>query len=166
MRNILLALTLCVLGSSVRADSLTLAQVTQQISSGSVLKLRDDVAQDFAENLLAAQLPGVCSYCASQPDSLQLSIDAVLKAIKLEKSFHEKYCDDSDCQIAWTQSNIAIDDRAVVVITPSALRFAEPVNTPEPSTIVLCLAGLLWALAFSTKKNALREYPANHPQRK
>lgn len=125
-----------------RGDTLSLAQVTYQINSSSPLKLRDDVSQDFAENLLAAQLPGVCSYCANEADSLQLSIDAVIRAIGLDKRLgKDHYCDDSNCSIAWGQSMIAIDDRAVVGL--SAIRAAEvSVRTPEPSIILLLLAGL------------------------
>jgi Protein of unknown function (DUF4031) len=122
--------------------SLTLAEITQQIKSQSPLGLHNDVAQDFAENLIAAQAPGVCSYCALEPTSLQLSVNAVIKALNLERSFGIKYCDDSNCTIAWEQSNIAVDTNVHVVITPSALTF-NPVTTPEPSTLVFIYAALI-----------------------
>lgn len=139
MKKIVFALPILLFSPLVtKADSL--ADVTLQISSGSVLKLRDDVAQDFAENLLAAQ--AAAYYTQFEPDSLQLSIDAVLRAIRLEKSFHTKYCDDNNCQIVWSQSNIAIDDRAHVILSASVLQ--EPVSTPEPTTwFLLAIASIL-----------------------
>jgi len=153
--------------ASAKADSLTVAQVTQELKQGSVLTLRNDVAQDFAENLLAAQQPGVCSYCAFEPDSLQLSINAVLKAIALEKSFGLKFCDDFNCQIAWDQSTVAIDDRVSIGFTPSALNFGEvPVSTPEPSVIVLLLVALVYLCVAGSKPKRHRDYPYVHTERK
>jgi len=159
MRSTLGLAALLLLASSSRAD--TVKVLTQEIKADSVLTLRNDVAEDFAENLLAAQ--------AASPwlNSLNLSLAAVLKAIRLEQSFGTRYCDDGNCAIVWQQSNIAIDPNAGVTITPSALYFgAEPVSTPEPMTDVLLVVGVLYFLALGTRRTASREYPGNHPFRK
>jgi hypothetical protein len=36
---------------------------------------------------------------------------------------------------------------------PPSANFADPIATPEPSIIVLCLTGVFWAFAFSLRKN-------------
>jgi len=136
----------CVLGCAVTsADSVSVADVTQELRHNSALSLRNDVADDLAENLLAAQ--AAAPYTAFEPDSLQLSIDAVLKAINLEQSFGLTYCSDSTCPIVWAQSNIAIDDRVGITLNPPALNFGadSPVGTPEPPMIsyVFAIAGVL-----------------------
>jgi hypothetical protein len=143
MRNriILGALAMAAIPFVARGDTLSLAQVTAEITTSSPLKLRGDVAEDFAENLLKAQ--AAAPYTQNEPDSLQLSIEAVIRAISLDKKLgKDHYCDDSNCSIAWGQSNIAIDDRAVVGISATTLAEA-PVRTPEPTTLtLLVLAGL------------------------
>lgn len=123
-----------------RGDTLSLAQVTAEITADSPLKLKGDVAEDFAENLLLAQANAY--YTAFEPDSLSLSIAALIRAIGLDKKLgKDHYCDDSNCSIAWTQSNIAIDDRAVVGLTSAVVK--GEVSTSEPTTLtLLVLAGL------------------------
>ena len=130
------------------ADTLTLKQVTQDIKAGSTIALLNDTAQDFAENLLAAQLPSVCSYCASEPLSLQDSINSTIKAINLEASFDAKNCDEGSCPIAWSQSNLAIDTNAGITLSSAV------VATPEPAVIWLLAAGVL-SLFIITRR---REY--------
>src|SRR6266705_1360623 len=119
MKKMLLAVLLC---TPLAAQADTVKEVTQEIKIGSVLTLRNDVAEDFAENLLAAQ--------AASPllNSLDLSIAAVFKAIGIEQSFGTRYCDDGNCAIVWQQSSIAIDPNAGIGITPSALYFGDPVS--------------------------------------
>jgi hypothetical protein len=136
---ILLLLVLC--GVS-RADSLSI--VTQDLTQGSVLPLLDDVAEDMAENLLAAQL--AAPYTQWESDSLQLSINSVLKAIGLEQSWGATYCDDLNCSIAWLQSTVAIDDGAQLSLSPTSINFGDvPISTPEPSTLLLLLPVLIAA---------------------
>jgi len=158
MKTTLGLAALLLFASSCRAD--TLKVVTQEVKQGSVLSLRNDVAEDFAENLLAAQ--------AASPwlNSLDLSLAAVLKAIRIEQSFGTKYCDDNNCAIVWQQSNIAIDPNTGIGITPSALYFGDPVSTPEPMTDVLLFCGALYFLALGTRRGTSREYLGNHPFRK
>jgi hypothetical protein len=133
--------------------------VENDLIDGSVLPLRANVADLWASNLLTAQLPANCSYCAMEADSLPLSIDAVLRAIGLEQSIAGlAWCDRTNCTLANSQSTIAIDDRVSVTITPAYINFGEvPVgssetisltvtNTPEPSFWMMLVAGMgmLW----------------------
>jgi hypothetical protein len=125
-----------------------------------VLSLRQNVASFWASNLLAAQDPRVCSYCSSEPDSLQLSINAVLKAIRIEADpiygAGLSYCDLTNCTIANTQSTIAIDDRVSITLTPAALNFGDVIiATLEPETPLLILVGLL-LLGLVRGRNASR----------
>lgn len=125
-----------------RADTLSPKDIAQQIRQGSVLQLRQNVAGFWASNLLAAQDPSVCSYCASEPDSLSLSIAAVLRAITIEADpvygFGLTFCNLANCIIANAQSTIAIDDQVSVTLTPASIDFGEvPIATPEPSTLAM-----------------------------
>jgi hypothetical protein len=136
------------LSPSARADSVSV--ITQELRHDSSLTLRNDVAEDLAENLLTAQ--AAAYYTAFEPDSLQLSINAVLRAITLEKSFGFSYCDDSTCPIVWAQSTIAIDTRAGVGLSPSEINFGSvPVSTPEPSLLAL-LGVPLFVLFLKARK--------------
>jgi len=114
--------------------------------------LHQNVAGLWADNLLAAQDPAVCDYCAAEADSLPLSIAAVLKAITIEADpvygFGLTFCDRTNCWLANLQSTIAIDDRVSVVITPSFIDFGNvPVSTGEPGVFLLVAAGYLVLLA-------------------
>ena len=146
-KTVIAGLLLALFAGIAQADSLTSNQIAQQIRQGSVLSLRQNVAGFWADNLLAAQDPSVCDYCAFEADSLPLSIAAVLKAIRIEADpiygAGLSFCNLTNCTIANTQSTIAVDDRVSVVITPAALDFGEvPVATPEPS--------VFWFLALGT----------------
>jgi len=126
---------------SVKAD--TIKEVTQEIKAGSVLPLTQNVAQIWAGNLLGAQ---GCAYCG--PESLDLSILAVLKAIGLEQSLADfNWCGLSNCIWANQQSLIAIDPNAGLGISPNSVNFGL-VDVPEPSFWILSLGGL-FALAVS-----------------
>jgi len=137
------------------ADQLSLQDVQQQIKSGSVLPLRQGVAHLYAENLIAAQDPSVCDYCVYEPDSLQLSINAVLRAIWIEQFYGGlTYCDRDNCPIAWSQSTIAINGFASATLTPSSIDFGEvPVATPEPEEWILLLTAVA---AFALLRAGLR----------
>jgi hypothetical protein len=97
----------------------------------------------------------VCDYCVYEPDSLQLSINAVLRAIWIEQFYGGlTYCDRDNCPIAWSQSTIAINGFASATLTPSSIDFGEvPVVTPEPEVCTLMLMGLtaftLWRRGFA-----------------
>ena len=138
----LLAMGLLGIASISRADSLN--QVAQQIRDNSALPLHQGVARVWAGNLLAAQDPTVCSYCASEADSLPLSIAAVLRAVMLEQTLNGlTYCDRSNCFLPNIQSTIAIDDRVSITLTPDHIDFgAVPVVAPEPEVWILMLIGL------------------------
>jgi hypothetical protein len=140
------------LAGSARADMLTEKQIAQEIKQQSALSLHQNVAYFWADNLLAAQNPSVCDYCSFEPDSLQLSINAVLKAIGIEQSVGFTFCNLTNCILPNNQSMIAVDDRVITGISPAFINFGEvTVSTPEPMTIVLLLCGLLYFFAISRK---------------
>jgi hypothetical protein len=92
---------------------------------------------------LAAQ--AAAPFTQFEPDSLQLSIDAVLRAIGLYvyPGGPTAITGESAEPIVWEQSRIAIDDRATVSITLGSLDFgSQPVVTPEPEVRILMLMGL------------------------
>lgn len=128
-------------------SSLTLKDITQYIQHNTSIPLLGDTAQDFAENILAAQSPTVCSYCASEPLSLQYSINATIKAINLEDLFGYKSCDEDSCPIAWAQSNIAID-------TNTAIGFDTTYNvsTTEPAVMLLLALAFTFAAVYKLIK--------------
>jgi hypothetical protein len=105
----LIGLFLAIVARSTCAD--TVKEVAQEIRAGSVLPLHQNVAGFRAANLLAAQDPSVCDYCAMDADSLPLSIAAVLRAITIEADavygYGLTYCDRSNCWLASLQSTIA-----------------------------------------------------------
>lgn len=134
------------LGSQAHADTIT--QIAQELTTDSMQPLSPSVANGLATNLWDAQL--AAPYAATEPDSLALSITAVLRAITLDSSF----------ALALVQSEIAIDDRAGVEFTVNGIPIAPgtvidfgdvpigqsagvgTVEIPEPSTMALALGGL------------------------
>jgi hypothetical protein len=58
-----------------RADSLSLGQIAHELKQDAVIPLAPSVGNQLAKNLLAAQ--AAAPYTQFEPDSLQLSIDAV-----------------------------------------------------------------------------------------
>src|SRR5437763_915193 len=101
--------------SAARADSLTEAQVAAGLTARSPLLLGPSVPDTLATNLLNAQAANL-SYTAFEPDSLQLSIDAVIKAIGLYvwDGGPTTITSAQAEPLVWVQSNIAIDDRLTV----------------------------------------------------
>jgi hypothetical protein len=135
----------------------TVKQIAMEIKDDSVLPLRADVAELWAENLLAAQAAPGCDYCG--PVSLADSVNSVLKAVSLEQSIDGlTFCNRTDCTIANEQSTIADNPNVSITIAPSRLDFGDvPVSTPEPSFWLLLVAGigLLWIV--------LLRYPPKQP---
>lgn len=109
--SLLVVLSLAV-ASAARADSLTEAQVAAVLTTSSPLVLAPGVADTLATNLLDAQAANL-SYTAVEPDSLQLSIQAVLKAMGLDvyPGGPTTITDEASEPVVWAQSRIAIDDR-------------------------------------------------------
>jgi hypothetical protein len=138
------------LAGSARADTLTSNQIAQEIKQQSSISLRQNVAGFWADNLLAAQNPLVCDYCSFEPDSLQLSINSVLKAIGIEQNVGVVFCNLTNCLLVNAQSTEAVDDRVTTTITPTFLRFSAPVSTPEPSESMFIAFGFAYWLLFAT----------------
>ena len=74
---LIVILGLLTVPSITRADSLSLGQIAQQLKQDAVIPLAPSVGNQLAKNLLAAQ--AAAPYTQFEPDSLQLSIDAVLR---------------------------------------------------------------------------------------
>lgn len=143
-----------------RADSLSLGQIAQELKQDAVIPLAPSVGNQLAKNLLAAQ--AAASYTQFEPDSLQLSIDAVLKAISL-------YCcwpgspteitDEASEPVVWAASRIAIDDRLTVSLTPGSLDFgSQPVATLEPQEWILILVGLAACELSCRRTRSVRDF--------
>lgn len=143
--------------SMARADSFTANQIAQELKQDSVLSLRQNVASSWAANLLLAQAS--VSYASDY--SLQLSINAVLKAIGIEQSIAGlNFCNLSNCIIANAQSTVAIDPNAGVGLTPTALYFGfVPVTaTPEPALgwlLALGTIGFLLGWTYSARRRSV-----------
>jgi hypothetical protein len=145
------------------AQADTIKQVAQEIKYSAALPMSGNVSQELAGNILQAQ--ALATY--GSPESLDLSIQAVLRAIGIYVfSGGPKQINEACCPAVWAQSTIAIDPNAGGVITPTALAFADPVATPEPGVLLFVIAGALWLLAISSKAHNTREYPASHAFRK
>jgi len=138
--KLILAVVLLFSAGVARADS-----VAQEIRAGSVLTLKQGVAQFWADNLEAAQAS--VTYASAQ--SLELSIQSVIRAIGLEQSLAGlSYCNLTNCIIVNAQSTVAIDPNAGGGITPAALYFGEVTATPEPPMWLLSLFCLcVWCFA-------------------
>jgi hypothetical protein len=131
-----------------------MGQVAKELSTESILPLAGGVAQDLAKNLLFAQTQ--VSY--GGPESLDLSILSVLKAISLYDYLGGPgIITGPDREpVVWAQARLATNPDATVSLTPSALNFGEvPVQTPEPEVWILMLLGLagsmIWANLLSSK---------------
>ena len=149
-KGIVTLLVLLILAGGIRADSLTETQVAQQLEAG-VIPLASGVGDILANNLLTAQLANI-SYTQFEPESLQLSINSVLKAISvyLWLGGPTLITDAQSEPVVWWQSETAIDTRVSVSLSPSSIDFGDtPVSTPEPMTMLLVVFGglLLWALS-------------------
>jgi hypothetical protein len=146
LKHLFFAVPLLLAGVA-RADSLTANQIAQELKQDSVLSLRQNVAGVWAVNLLSAQAGA--SYAS--PESLDLSIAAVERAIGLELSIAGlSFCNLTNCIFANQQSLIAVNPGASLGVTPNDLFFAETVPSPEPGTWwLLALAGIALALGWS-----------------
>lgn len=141
--KLIVIMGLLTLPATATADSLTERQVIAALKRGSDLPMTGAVADQLSDNLLAAQ--AAAPYTSFEPDSLQLSIDAVLRAISLYEfpGGPTRITSQAAEPIVWVQSEIAIDDRASVTLTPGSIDFgSQPVVTPEPSEWILILTGL------------------------
>jgi hypothetical protein len=146
----LLGMATLALPTVARCDSLN--TIASELRALVDIPFRYGVAQDLASNLLIAQ--SEASYAS--PESLELSIESVVRAIGIdEDTFHSGYVGFANIDpITWIQSNIAINPDAHIVITPERLQFGEvPVVTPEPAGWILMLMGLtaftLWRRGFA-----------------
>lgn len=143
-------LLLFVLAGVSRADSLTEAQISAQLEQG-VIPLAAGVGDTLALNLLDAQALNII-YTANEPTSLQLSIDAVLKAISIYvwPGGPTLITSEADEPIVFEQSRMAVDTGASVLLTPSSIDFGPtPITTPEPSTLWMLLPLALIGLRFA-----------------
>ena len=131
--------------SAVPADSLSQGQIFQELKQGA-LPLGPGVGNQLAKNLIDAQLTYI-SYTQFEPDSLQLSINAVLKAISIYvwPGGPTAITSQQEEPIVWAQSEIAIDTRVSVSLSPTSIDFGEQpiVSTSEPSTLLLLLPSCL-----------------------
>ena len=147
-----LLLGLLALPILARAD--TISDVAGKLDTDTVIPLASGVDLELAGNLLQAQ--ALASYAS--PLSLNLSVEAVLKAISLYTfpGGPALITSETDEPIVWAQSRIAIDPQATVSLNPPSLDFgSQPVTTPEPEAWVLLLIGVAafviwWIFAHSS----------------
>src|SRR5882724_1656340 len=128
----MLFVSLFLFAAIARADSIPLGQICQQLKTG-VLPLGPGVAADLSKNLLDAQ--AAAYYTAFEPESLELSIQCVLKAISLYvwEGGPIAITSETEEPIVWQQSRIAVDTRVGVELDPTFINFGDlPVSTPEP----------------------------------
>ena len=115
----LLAVSLLGIASVARGDSLSVGQIAQELKQDAAIPLAPSVGNQLAKNLLAAQ--AAAPYTQFEPDSVQLSIEAVLRAIGLYASpgGPTMITDEASEPFVWIQSRIAIDDRLTATLTPN-----------------------------------------------
>jgi hypothetical protein len=151
--SLIVILGLLTIPTITLADSLSVGQIAQELKQDAVVPLAPSVGNQLAKNLLAAQ--AAAPYTQFEPDSLQLSIDSVPRAIGLYAypGGPAMITDEASEPGVWIQSRIAIDDRLTVSLTPGSLDFgSQPVATPEPSGWLGLLLGFAllatWQLAI------------------
>jgi hypothetical protein len=142
MKRTLCILAFALLPAVAQADSIN--TVASELRALVDIPFRFGVAQDLAGNLLLAQT----QVAYAGPESLELSIEAVVRAITLDGTPYVGFADYD--QFTWAQSTIAIDPGATVGITPNALYFGSEivqesgqVPVPESSVLVLLCFGLV-----------------------
>jgi hypothetical protein len=141
--SLIVILGLLTIPTITLADSLSVGQIAQELKQDAVIPMAPSVGNQLAKNLLAAQ--AAAPYTQFEPDSLQLSIDSVLRAIGLYAypGGPTMITDEASEPVVWEASRIAIDDRLTVSFTPGSLDFgSQPVATPEPAGWILLLTGL------------------------
>jgi len=79
--SLIVILGLLTIPAIARGDSLSLGQIAQELKQDAAIPVAPSVGNQLAKNLLASQ--AAAPYTQFEPDSLQLSIDAVLRAIGL-----------------------------------------------------------------------------------
>jgi len=151
--SLIVILGLLTIPAIVRADSLSLGQIAQELKRDAVIPPAPSVGNQLAKNLLAAQ--AAAPYTQFEPDSLELSIESVLRAVSLYvwEGGPTTITSESAEPVVWAQSRVAIDDRLTVSFTPGSLDFgSQPVATPEPSGWLGLLLGFAllatWQLAI------------------
>jgi hypothetical protein len=134
---------LCALPAS--ADSIH--SISNDLTHETSVPLAPGVAMELASNIWVAH--ETTPYALVEKDSLELSIDAVLRAIYLSGQLDgaTEIVNEQLTPLPWLQSEIAIDDRVSVTITPDSLDFGS-VPVPEPSTLTLALSALDALLLF------------------
>ena len=151
------------------ADTVT-DNLAADLTLDSPIPLGPGVALELATNLVTAQADS--SYAASEPDSLTLSFESVLRAIGIEETYFglTDIIDAAQAPIVFESSELAIDDRVSVeftvngvVIQPGTiLNFGDvPVGAtsgtftaPEPNALWLTIIGLCLLLLIRRAQTA------------
>jgi len=142
---VLLLFSMAILAPESRGDTIKQADIASELDQESVLPLAGGVDVQLANNLIQAQ---TAAWGKQWLDgSLELSIESVLRAIGLYvwdggPTEITKY--QTEFQVVWLQSHIAIDPRLTVGFDTASINFGEVAVTPEPMTLVLVLMGLVW----------------------
>jgi len=147
---VLLLFSMAILAPESRGDTIKQADIASELDQESVLPLAGGVDVQLANNLIQAQNAAWGKQWLD--GSLELSIESVLKAIGLyvwDGGPTEITKDQTEFQVVWIQSHIAIDPRLTVGFDTAAINFGEqPVVTPEPRVLLLALIGLALWLTF------------------
>jgi len=142
---VLLLFSMAILAPESRGDTIKQADIASELDTESVLPLAGGVDVQLANNLIQAQ---TAAWGKQWLDgSLELSIESVLRAIGLyvwDGGPTEITKDQTEFQVVWLQSHIAIDPRLTVGFDTASINFGEVAVTPEPMTLVLVLMGLVW----------------------
>jgi len=143
---VLLLFSMAILAPESRGDTIKQTDIASTLDAESVLPLAGGVDVQLANNLIQAQNAAWGKQWLD--GSLEMSIESVLKAIGLyvwPGGPDEITKDQTEFQVVWLQSHIAIDPRLTVGFDTAAINFGEvPVSTPEPMTLILVLMGLVW----------------------
>jgi hypothetical protein len=132
-----------------------ISDISATLTDDTSIPLAPGVATDLSTNIWTAH--ETTDYALAEADSLGLSITAVLRAIMLSAPAPEIVSQDLT-PLPWLQSEIAIDDRVSVDITPTAIDFGDvAIPTPEPPTFEITALGLVVvALIVIRKRLAVR----------
>jgi len=132
---------------TTQADSIPQGQIAQELKAESVLPLGPSVPNQLAGNLLFAQ----AQVTYSSLESLQLSMESVLKAIGLYvwEGGPSSITSETAEPLVFLQSRIAINPALTVELSTSNLYFGEQsVTVPEPTILTFLLlvlgGGMVW----------------------